>query len=77
MYLRFQFEKVLADRRFRWIATTGCLRCGRRVTVVRGEVNAVLRAANEVIGVTCTACLDAVSRKELAHLRGQRAVEQP
>ena len=53
MTLGFRFERVVADRVMKWTATIACVRCGRRFTVVRGEVNAVLRVDPDFAAKLC------------------------
>jgi hypothetical protein len=69
MKLSFRFQKVVADRVLRWTTTIACIRCGRPVTVTRGETHAVLRGDRELIGVVCPECLSPQSRARLATLR--------
>jgi hypothetical protein len=69
MKLSFRFQKVVADRVVRWRATLTCIRCGRPVTVTRGETHPILRGDREFIGVICAECLSPQSRARLATLR--------
>jgi hypothetical protein len=72
--IHFRYERLIADRAMRWTATIPCTRCGKTVTVTRGEMNAVLRVDREFLGIVCPSCLAPHSRAELAARRGEQEV---